>query len=198
MVWNLFKMPVAALIFFIAMLAETNRLPFDLPETEAELVGGYHTEYGSLKFAMFFMGEYIAMVTMSGLFTLLFLGGPTLPVWIPPLTSSLPIALIGVGVFVSKVAVLLFIFMLIRWTLPRLRWTDLMSLGWKYLLPLSLLNLVIYSAMRLTMFGRSWGEKMIVVALANSMIAVLAWVLFLFVRSKGRRWVGDFGSAVTS
>jgi NADH-quinone oxidoreductase subunit H len=125
--------PLAFLLFYIAGVAETNRAPFDLPEAEQELVAGFHTEYTGMKFAMFFMGEYINMVTMSALVTLLFLGGWNaygLPVW--PIVA-----------FALKVGFLLCVFIWLRSTFPRIRYDRLMTFGWKVLLPLCLLNLLI-------------------------------------------------------
>lgn len=146
--WHLFKMPIVALIFFIAALAECNRLPFDLPEAEAELVGGYHTEYASVKFAMFFMGEYIAIVTMSALFVTLFLGGWYFPGLTDPKDHSVGAAFASVAVFAAKMAVILFLYIVIRWTLPRFKYQRLMDFGWKCLLPLSLVNIVGYGIVR--------------------------------------------------
>lgn len=130
-VWYIVLQPVGFAIFLVAAVAETNRAPFDLPEAESELVGGYHTEYAGLKFAMFFMAEYINMIVISALGATLFLGGydgPFLPgfVWLA-----------------LKVGVLLFGFIWLRATLPRLRYDQLMQLGWKVLLPLATLNLII-------------------------------------------------------
>jgi len=141
--WNLFQQPLAALIFLVASFAETNRLPFDLPECEAELVGGYHTEYSSLKFATFFLGEYVAMLTMSALMVTLFLGGWSLPwVEIPTDPGFVDVAL-SVLIFSGKLTLLLFFFIWVRWTLPRFRYDQLMHLGWKVLIPLSLANLAL-------------------------------------------------------
>jgi len=140
--WNVFKQPLAFLIFLIASYAETNRLPFDLSEAEQELVGGYHTEYSSMKFAMFFMAEYANMITASALIVTLFFGG-----WdVPGLNET---TLGGLGVFLSvlafilKTAFFLFLFILVRWTFPRFRYDQLMYLGWKVLLPLALVNIFI-------------------------------------------------------
>lgn len=142
--WNVFGgfQMLGFLLFMIAGYAETNRLPFDLPEAESELVSGYHTEYSSMKFSMFFMSEYIAMITMSALTVTLYLGGynPGFP------TGDLSgWALWGlqIGSFVAKVGCLLFLYVWVRWTLPRFRYDQLMHLGWKRLFPLALFNLVV-------------------------------------------------------
>lgn len=140
--WNLFQQPVAAVVFLIASFAETNRLPFDLPECEAELVGGYHTEYSSLKFAVFFLGEYVAMLTMSALMVTLFLGGWHLP-WLDISEPTLATKLLSVLIFTGKTTVLLFFFIWVRWTFPRFRYDQLMHLGWKLLIPVALANLAL-------------------------------------------------------
>lgn len=144
--WNVFSQPLAFILFIVAGYAETNRLPFDLPEAESELVGGYHTEYSATKFSLFFMGEYVAMLAMSCLTVILFLGG-----WHLPGLSSLGLgqnamAVIGLFVFMAKVSVFLFLFIQVRWTLPRFRYDQLMSLGWKVLLPVALANLLLTGA----------------------------------------------------
>jgi NADH-quinone oxidoreductase subunit H len=130
--------PLAFLLFFIAGIAETNRAPFDLPEAEQELVAGFHTEYTGMKFAMFFMGEYINMVTMSALVTLLFLGG-----W-----NSYGLPLWPIVAFALKVIFLLCVFIWLRSTFPRIRYDRLMTFGWKVLLPLCLLNLLITATLK--------------------------------------------------
>lgn len=130
--------PLAFLLFFIAGIAETNRAPFDLPEAEQELVAGFHTEYTGMKFAMFFMGEYINMVTMSALVTLLFLGG-----W-----NSYGLPLWPIVAFALKVIFLLCVFIWLRSTFPRIRYDRLMTFGWKILLPLCLLNLLITATLK--------------------------------------------------
>jgi NADH-quinone oxidoreductase subunit H len=129
--WYIVFQPVGFLIFAIAAVAETNRAPFDLPEAESELVGGYHTEYGGLKFAMFFLAEYVNMLIVSAFGATLFLGGFSGP-WLP-----------GWAWLAIKVIGLLFVFIWLRATLPRLRYDRLMKFGWKVLLPLATLNLVI-------------------------------------------------------
>ena len=140
--WYVFKQPLAFLIFLNATYAETNRLPFDLAEAEQELVGGYHTEYSSMKFAMFFMSEYANMITAAALTVTLFFGG-----WDVPLLDekSLGIwgAMLSVASFILKMGFFLFLFIWIRWTFPRFRYDQLMKLGWKVLLPLSLINIFI-------------------------------------------------------
>ena len=135
--WFLFLQPVGFLIFLTAGVAETNRAPFDFPEAEQELVAGYHTEYSSMSFAMFFLAEYINMVTVSAVATDLYLGG-----WHGPL---LPESL-GWVWFLIKVAALLFFYVWMRWTLPRYRYDQLMAFGWKILLPLSVVNLLVTAA----------------------------------------------------
>ncbi len=126
------------IIFFISILAETNRHPFDLPEAEAELVAGYQTEYSSMAFALFFLGEYANMILMSGICTILFLGG-----WLPPVEIAPFTWIPGVIWFGIKVALLLFVFIWVRATLPRYRYDQLMRLGWKVFLPFSLLWVVL-------------------------------------------------------
>lgn len=140
-VWFAIPLFPMFVIFFISTLAETNRTPFDLPEAEAELVGGYHVEYSSLAFALFFLGEYANMILMSTLTTLLFMGG-----WLPP-ANIWPLNVVpGFIWFVVKVAFFLFLFLWTRATLPRYRYDQLMRLGWKVFLPVSLLWLVLTSA----------------------------------------------------
>jgi NADH-quinone oxidoreductase subunit H len=139
--WNVFVQPVGFLIYLTAAVAETNRVPFDLPEGESELVGGFHTEYSSFKFAMFFMAEYANIVTVSCLATLLFFGGWLGPVFGPSLLR----ALLPVCWFCLKVFCFLFLYIWIRGTLPRFRYDQLMAFGWKFLLPLGLLNVLVTS-----------------------------------------------------
>lgn len=139
-------MLISFVIFLIAMFAETNRLPFDLPEAEQELVGGYHTEYSSMGFALFFLGEYAAMIAGSGVIVTLFLGGWSLP--LVPDGSAGGLAgvfwgLVNIGVFFAKVSALLFLFIWVRWTLPRFRYDQLMKLGWYFFFELALVNIFI-------------------------------------------------------
>ncbi len=127
-------------VFFIAMFAETNRIPFDLPEAEQELVGGYHTEYSSMGFALFFLGEYAAMIAGSGVIVTLFLGGWSLP-FVPDGNSGIFWAVINILTFFAKVCALLFVFIWVRWTLPRFRYDQLMNLGWYFFFELALVNI---------------------------------------------------------
>lgn len=152
-------MIISFIIFLIAMFAETNRMPFDLPEAEQELVGGYHTEYSGMGFALFFLGEYAAMIAGSGVIVTLFLGGWSLP-FIPDGSSTsffaLPFVpgwlagalwgLVNITVFFAKVSVLLFFFIWVRWTLPRFRYDQLMKLGWYFFFELALVNIFIVAA----------------------------------------------------
>ena len=141
--WNAFLTPIGFITFVVASFAETNRLPFDLPEAEPELVGGYHTEYSGMKFGTFFLAEYANMITSSALIVTLFLGGWQFPFLETFGLSPVTVAVVQVLTFVTKVALVLFFFIWIRWTIPRFRYDQLMNLGWKVMLPLGLLNLVI-------------------------------------------------------
>jgi NADH-quinone oxidoreductase subunit H len=132
--WFVFSQPVAFVTFLVCAFAETNRAPFDLPEGESELVGGFHTEYSSMKWAMFFLGEYMNMLTISAILVTLFLGGWNGP-WLPDSLKFLW--------FFAKLFPLVFLFMWVRWTFPRLRYDQLMSFGWKVLLPVALLNVLV-------------------------------------------------------
>ena len=143
--WLLLVQPLSALIFLIALFAETNRLPFDMPESETDLVGGFHTEYGSFKFGIFFVAEYAHIVVGSAIFTLIFLGGWHFLPWMSdPWPANWIGTLLGIGWFLAKTAFLIFFFIWIRWTLPRFRYDQVMNLGWTKLLPLSLANLIFY------------------------------------------------------
>src|SRR5256884_655496 len=138
--WNVFPLSLAFFIFLVAAFAETNRLPFDLPEAEGELIAGYHTEYSAMKFSMFYIAEYSNMVTASALMTTLFFGGWDVPftAWdnLPPWTPLKTV--VTLGSFALKVIFFLFLFIWVRWTLPRFRYDQLMALGWKVMLPLAL------------------------------------------------------------
>jgi NADH-quinone oxidoreductase subunit H len=134
--WNIFYQPLGFVLYLIAAIAETNRVPFDLPEAETELVAGFHTEYSSIKFLLFFNAEYINMITVSMLATTLFLGG-----WNGPGVAQFP--LLGVLYFFAKILFFLFLYIWLRGTLPRFRFDQLMNFGWKFLLPAAILNIVL-------------------------------------------------------
>jgi NADH-quinone oxidoreductase subunit H len=138
--WNIFAQPLGFLVYFTAAIAETNRVPFDLPEGETELVAGFHTEYSSLKFAMFFMSEYANMITVSCIATLLFFGGWSGPTF--GITSAALLALLSVFWFAAKVFLFLFFYIWMRGTLPRFRYDQLMAFGWKVLLPAAFANIL--------------------------------------------------------
>ncbi len=151
--WNVFLLSIAFFIFLVAAFAETNRLPFDLPEAESELVAGYHTEYSGMAFAMFPLSEYVAMITASGLMTTLFVGGWDIPFtqWdnLPPWTWAK--TLLTLLAFGAKTLFFLFTYIWIRWTLPRFRYDQLMALGWKFMLPLALGYIVVIASAVLTL-----------------------------------------------
>jgi NADH-quinone oxidoreductase subunit H len=144
--WNIFGgfQIVAFFIYLMAAYAETNRAPFDLPEAESELVAGYHTEYSSMKFAMFFMAEYANMITVACVATLLFLGGPTSPFGnlLPTPSNAIIAAILPILWFVVKVLAFLLLYIWVRATLPRFRYDQLMAFGWKFLLPVAILNII--------------------------------------------------------
>ena len=142
--WLILKQPIAFVIFLIAAFAETNRLPFDMPEAESELVGGYHTEYSSMKFALFFLGEYAAMIAVSAMMVVLFLGGWTLPFFgLNETATSLGMGLLQVGIFIGKLLMFMGLFIWVRWMLPRFRYDQLMDIGWKRFVPLAIANIVV-------------------------------------------------------
>jgi NADH-quinone oxidoreductase subunit H len=152
--WNIWYQPLAALIFFLAALAESNRLPFDLPECEQELIGGYHTEYSALKFGMFFLGEYTHVFTVSFLCSVLFFGGWHFPGIADPEDVGLLATVLKIGVLLTKVFGVIVLIMLLRWCLPRFRFDQLMGLCWKAMIPLSLANMICVMVVR--EFELSW------------------------------------------
>jgi NADH-quinone oxidoreductase subunit H len=157
-VWYIFLMPISAFVFLVALFAETNRQPFDMPESEADLVGGFHTEYGAFKWSLFFVAEYAHMIVGSAIFVLLFLGGWNPLPWVPLavlvewlgfmgawVAHPLTVALLSIGIFLGKVLFFIFFFMWVRWTLPRFRYDQVMKIGWQKLLPLAIGNLIFYA-----------------------------------------------------
>ena len=142
--WLALYSPLSFFIFLVASFAETNRLPFDLPEAETELVGGYHTEYSSMKFALFFLAEYSNMVASSAMMVTLFFGGWTLPCWgLDHPATSLPLGVAHILVFVVKMLAFMVLFIWVRWMFPRFRYDQLMDLGWRRFLPLALANILV-------------------------------------------------------
>jgi len=181
--WNALNLTLAFFTFLVSAFAETNRLPFDLPEAESELVAGYHTEYSSMKFSMFFIAEYANMLTASGLMATLFLGG-----WDIPFTSwdntgdpSILKTILTLMSFVLKAGFFLFFYMWIRWTLPRFRYDQLMSLGWRFLLPVSLCYIVLIASVLLAFQAAgltSGAAQTGVLFVINVVVLLLIFVLF--------------------
>jgi len=142
--WLIFKQPLAFFIFLVAMFAEMNRLPFDLPESEQELAGGYNVEYSSMKFALFFMGEYAAMTAASAMMVTLFLGGWTLPfAGLDQPATTIAGGLLHIGIFLGKMLFVEFMIIWVRWMWPRFRYDQLMDLGWRRFIPLALANIIV-------------------------------------------------------
>jgi NADH-quinone oxidoreductase subunit H len=144
--WNVFYQPVGFLIFIVCAFAECNRAPFDLPESESELVGGYHTEYSSMKLGFFLFAEYINMFISSAVIATFYFGGYNMPFIGRFVSDPNWMAVWGVVFMFAKISFFIFLFMWVRWTLPRFRYDQLMNLGWKILIPLSILNIVITGA----------------------------------------------------
>jgi len=159
-VWFGFLMPVSAFVFLVCLFAETNRQPFDTIESEADLVGSFHTEYGAFKWGLFFVAEYSHMIVGSGIFMLLFCGGwnplPWLPLasvvdWLNQVSgwaftlNPVFVGILSIAIFLGKVLAMIFFFMAIRWTVPRFRYDQVMRIGWRVLLPLSIANLLVYA-----------------------------------------------------
>jgi len=141
-IWNIFRQPLGFLIFLICAFAETNRAPFDLPECETELIGGYHTEYSSMKLGFYLFAEYINMFISSAVIVTLYLGGYNMPFIDHLGLSQNAVTLLGAGFFFMKIFCMIFLFMWVRWTLPRFRYDQLMNLGWKGLIPLAAFNIL--------------------------------------------------------
>jgi NADH-quinone oxidoreductase subunit H len=183
--WYIVVMPVSAVVFLVALFAETNRLPFDMAEGEADLVGGFHTEYGSLKWGLFFVAEYAHMMIGSAVFILLFLGGwnplPGLPLgtlgeWLGIAGQPLLLGALSLAIFLGKVAFFMFLFMWVRWTIPRFRYDQVMKMGWQTLLPLAIGNLIVYAALIAAHDLRLGWPAYLGIAAATA--AALAYALF--------------------
>ncbi len=180
--WFIVALPVSFLVYATAMVGETNRAPFDLPEAEGELVGGFHTEYSSLKFALFFLAEYVNMVTVSALATTLFLGGWRAP-WPVSLWASANTGWWPLLWFTIKVILFMFVFIWLRGTLPRLRYDQFMKFGWKVLIPVSLVWLLLVATVR-ALRNQGYGSQTLLFAGAAA-LAVVAVVLFVVELARG-------------
>ncbi len=188
--WNVFSLTIAWFVFLVAAFAETNRLPFDLPEAEAELVAGYHTEYSGMKFSMFFIAEYANMATMSGLMAALFFGGWDIPFtrWDNEGAYTVLKTIATLGMFALKTGAFLFLFMWVRWTLPRFRYDQLMTLGWGIMLPVALgyVLLIAVAVLALDAVGVPRGTPF-----SASLFAINAVLTVLLL------WWGDKGKLVS-
>jgi NADH-quinone oxidoreductase subunit H len=184
--WFVFHQPLAFFLFLVASYAETNRLPFDLPEAETELVAGYHTEYSSMKFALFFLAEYTNMIVSSALVTTCFLGGWTL-FGLEKLGW-----LMALLIFASKMMALLFVYVWVRWTLPRFRYDQLMGIGWNWFIPLALVNLILTAAAEA--LGHRWLGWLLPVALVGLGVFA-AWLAWRRDRARGPSAAGAYGAA---
>jgi NADH-quinone oxidoreductase subunit H len=186
--WNVLNLTVAFFIFMVAAFAETNRLPFDLPEAESELIAGYHTEYSAMKFSLFFIAEYCNMITVSALMATLFFGGWDIPftLWdnLAPHTGLK--TLLTLGCFATKVLFFLFTFMWIRWTLPRFRYDQLMALGWKVMLPLALGYIVVIAGMIVTLDALGFARGSVPFHAGLIMLNLAACVILFMIIDRGR------------
>jgi NADH-quinone oxidoreductase subunit H len=194
--WHIFPMIPAFVIFFIAVVAEAQRPPFDLPEAEGELVAGFHTEYSGAKFAMFMLVEFMAVITMSAMTVTLFLGGPNGPTFgLQP--NTLPTALLGVVYFVLKVFIFVFVFVWLRGTLPRLRYDRLMDLGWKVMLPFGLVWVLLTGAV-VTIQQEGYTGTVVQALIATLVVVLLlSFVAPLFSRSTREPGGGGGGGGGT-
>jgi len=193
--WNVFSQPLAFVMFLVCIHAEANRAPFDLAEAEQELVGGYHTEYSAMRFALFFLGEYAGMITTSAVCVALFFGGWHLP-WIewlwpvlkgnvdpahPAITTSLVACIVRGIIYFVKTLIVIFIFMWIRWSLPRFRFDQLMMLAWRAMIPISLALLVMTAIVVYVYHGSSYqilgGSMALTLLIANVVVAVLILIV---------------------
>jgi NADH-quinone oxidoreductase subunit H len=185
--WNVINLTIAFFIFMVSAFAETNRLPFDLPEAESELIAGYHTEYSAMKFSLFFIAEYGGMVTASALMATLFFGG-----WDVPFTArdnigpySGWLSLLSIGIMLAKMLFFIFLFMWVRWTLPRFRYDQLMSLGWKFMLPVALVYIVLIAAVMLGLSAAGKRPGLMYAAILGSINVALVIILFV-IMDRGR------------
>jgi NADH-quinone oxidoreductase subunit H len=186
--WNVINLTVAFFIFLVAAFAETNRLPFDLPEAESELITGYHTEYSAMKFSLFFIAEYCNMITASALMATLFFGGWDVPftLWdnLAPHTGIK--TLVTLGFFAAKTLFFLFLFMWVRWTLPRFRYDQLMSLGWKFMLPLALFYIVAIASLIVLLEYLGFAQGSWPFHLGLAMLNIVAVIVLFMILDRGR------------
>jgi len=178
--WNVINCTIAFIVFMIAAFAETNRVPFDLPEAESELVAGYHGEYSTMKFSMFFIAEYANIMTASALMATLFFGGWDIPftMWDNVAPHTFLKTLVTFAVFWAKILFFVFVFIWVRWTLPRFRYDQLMALGWKFMLPVSLTYVVVVAGATLILESAgihpaSWQFALIMLAINVVLVAVM-------------------------
>ncbi len=186
--WNVLNLTVAFFIFLIAAFAETNRLPFDLPEAESELIAGYHTEYSAMKFSLFFIAEYANMVTASALMATLFFGGWDIPftLWDNLAPHTLLKTVLTLGAFATKTLFFVFFYMWIRWTLPRFRYDQLMSLGWKFLLPLSLGYIVMVASTIVTLDALGFARGSVPFHTGLILLNLASVVILFMILDRGR------------
>ena len=194
--WNVLTLTLSFFVFLVAAFAETNRLPFDLPEAESELIAGYHTEYSAMKFSMFPISEYANMATSSALMATLFFGGWDIPFLTRDntLAVSWPWALLSIVIFGFKTLFFLFVFIWIRWTLPRFRYDQLMSLGWKFMLPMALAYIVIVASVMLALDYAGLERGLIYGLVLLAVNAVLVIIAF-FILDRGRIISPAYGRA---
>jgi NADH-quinone oxidoreductase subunit H len=185
--WNFFWQPTACLLFITSVFAECNRLPFDLPEAEQELVGGYHTEYSAMKFALFFLGEYTHMITTSFLVVTLFFGGWHLPWIATPEQSGIGVTVLKVAIIGGKMILFVVFYMLIRWTLPRFRFDQLMALAWKVMMPLALINFLCVVLVKYLGFDQSWQGRATLLPAALVLLTGAAYLTVLLPRKRERK-----------
>jgi NADH-quinone oxidoreductase subunit H len=195
-IWNVLTLTISFFIFVVAAFAETNRLPFDLPEAESELIAGYHTEYSAMKFSMFPISEYANMATSSALMATLFFGGWDIPFTRVDNTTGVSffMMLLSIGIFGLKTLFFIFVFIWIRWTLPRFRYDQLMSLGWKFMLPLALAYIVIVASVMLALDFAGL-ERGILSGLAMLGVNVVLVIITFFILDRGRIISPAYGRA---
>ncbi|MEM9374032.1 MAG: complex I subunit 1 family protein, partial [Planctomycetota bacterium] len=197
--WGILSMPLAAVLFYVCALAESNRAPFDNAEAEQELVGGYHTEYSSMRFALFFLAEYAHLITGSAFFVLLFLGGYHLPIpglgqLTSPENTGIIAVLVKFTVFFTKAMAMVFFAMLIRWTIPRMRYDQVMQLGWQSMIPLGMVLIVATSVM--VYMGWTGVLPLIAMNVAVLVVVMIAQPILsrAFGSSTGNRKIKLYGS----